>query len=134
MAVARREPEGKRLAEHAAALLPALLLVLVVYPASLSARIELVLVVALLWTVLGLLPASCLASGPWYAAIVGCSAAVHWILAYRGMVQGTALPLALLAMTVVLVTVWPFVTARSILSDRWDSPQPLPPHRSGSGR
>jgi len=111
----KREREVNRFAEHAAALLPILLLLgLVVSPFLRTLGPALGLGSTLLLGILALAAATRRASGGWYACAAGATFLVHlsWTMERPGLRdQPEAVAAALLfeAAAVVLFTVWPFL-------------------------
>ena len=121
IALARRNPENRIVAEHASALASVGLVgccafsrIVTLPPHSLF----LAWVLAL--GVLALLCASRLASGGWVAASAAGSLAVHWVLVSRihagGDLARVGPALAFLATSVALLTFWPFLARKSFVA------------------
>ena len=121
---ARLKPErGRRVADHAAALLPVGLVVgLAPSPLLRTAGVPLLLVLVLMLLVLAVLAATRLRLGGWLAGVAAATLLVHGILLTRPGLRDSpadsATAFVFFALTVVLLTLWPLAARRAFLEER----------------
>ncbi len=114
-ALLRRAQETRRLADHAAALLPVLLLLgLAASPFTASMTAQAAIGTALVLGFLSLLAATRLGEGGWLAAAIGATWLTHlsWTWGRSGLADRpseTTAALGLMAVAVILFTIWPFL-------------------------